>query len=156
MRRFDREITDSAQIRAFLCSEQIMRVAFCDGEEIYIVPVNYGVCTEQNRYIFYFHGAKAGRKYELAKASPKVGFEIDGRFAVCAGETACDFSAKYMSVIGTGMLTLVTDRAEKIAGLQCLMRHVTGSEQWTYSDARIDGTAVYRLEAETLSCKAKL
>ena len=42
MRRSDREITDEKSIEAFIAKEQIMRIAFYDNGEIYIVPVNYG------------------------------------------------------------------------------------------------------------------
>ena len=41
MRRIDREIKDEKLIEAFIAKEQIMRIAFFDNGEIYIVPVNY-------------------------------------------------------------------------------------------------------------------
>ena len=66
MRRCDREVSDIAEIKKFLAEQKIIRVGFCDGGEVYIVPVNYGheYCGEKP--VFYFHGAMAGRKYELA------------------------------------------------------------------------------------------
>ena len=67
MRRNDREITDNSVIESFIAKEQIIRIAFCDNGDIYIVPVNYGYINDNGKYCFYFHGAKAGRKYELAK-----------------------------------------------------------------------------------------
>ena len=66
MRRRDREITDENAIAEFIAKEQILRIAFYDKGDIYIVPVNYGYSVGE-QYTFYFHGAKAGRKYELAK-----------------------------------------------------------------------------------------
>lgn len=157
MRRHDREITDPARIDAFLREEQILRIAFSDRGEIYIVPVNYGLVSENGRYAFYFHGAKAGRKYSLALASPKVGFEIDGRYRLIAGEAACEYTASFQSVIGTGTLHLVEDgdTAQKRRGLNALMRQTTGRSDWEYSDAMLAETAVFRLDADTLSCKAK-
>ena len=68
MRRKDREITDKNRINEFIAKEQILRIAFYDEGDIYIVPVNYGYIYDE-QYTFYFHGAKAGRKYELAKNS---------------------------------------------------------------------------------------
>ena len=79
MRRVDREIKDERLIEAFIAKEQVMRIAFYDNGEIYIVPINYGYTNESGKYSFYFHGAKAGRKYELCKNSPEIGFEIDGK-----------------------------------------------------------------------------
>ena len=65
MRRNDREITDEKVIEAFIAEEQILRIAFWDNGDIYIVPVNYGYLYEDGKYSFFFHGAKAGRKFEL-------------------------------------------------------------------------------------------
>lgn len=155
MRRSDREITDSSAIESFIAKEQIIRIAFYDDGDIYIVPVNYGYIRENGKYSFYFHGARAGRKFELAKSSPKVGFEIDGRYELLEAEIACDFSAKFQSVIGTGTLSIVEDKTEKILGLNCLMKQTTNKTEWEYKDEMLNGVAVFRLDVEKMSCKAK-
>ena len=85
MRRRDREITDENAIAEFIAKEQILRIAFYDEGDIYLVPVNYGYSYDE-QYSFYFHGAKAGRKYELAKKKPTVGFEIDGNYMLIGSE----------------------------------------------------------------------
>lgn len=155
MRRSDREITDPEQIRSFIAQEKILRVGFCDDGEIYIVPVNYGYSVSEGRYTFYFHGAKAGRKYELSRTSPKVGFEIDGRYKLLEADTACGHSAEFQSVIGTGILSLTEDNDEKKAALDLIMKQATGKSDWEYKEGMLDKTAVFRLEASTLTCKAK-
>ena len=132
-----------------------MRVAFYDEGDIYIVPVNYGFSCSDNEYRFYFHGAKAGRKYELAKKNPNIGFEIDGRFRLLAGETACNYSAKFQSVIGTGVLSLVENADEKKAALDCIMKQQTDRKEWEYSDEMLNKTALFRVTVEQMSCKAK-
>ena len=107
MRRSDREISDKKEIERFIAQEQILRIAFYDDGDIYIVPVNYGYSYEDDQLSFYFHGAGAGRKYELSKAKPVVGFEIDGNYKLTEGETACEYSAVFESVTGTGVLQLL-------------------------------------------------
>ena len=107
MRRNDRKITDETAVRQFISGEKILRVGFNDNGEVYIVPVNYGYSEADGRYTFYFHGAAAGRKYELAHSAPSVGFEIDGRYELIGADTACGYSARFMSVIGTGVLSLI-------------------------------------------------
>ena len=77
---------------------------------------------EDGKHIFYFHGAKAGRKYELSLNTPSVGFEIDGDFTIIEADIACDYSAKFQSVIGTGRLSVVEDVETKIKGLNVLMQ----------------------------------
>ena len=148
MRRNDREITDNSKIEAFIQKEDIIRVAFYDKGDIFIVPVNYGFRKEKDSYVFFFHGAKAGRKFELAKESPKVGFEIDGRYELLEADIACNFSAKFQSVIGTGTLSLVEEKEEKIIGLDCLMKQTTNKTEWEYNDAMLNGVAVLRLDVE--------
>ena len=153
MRRKERQITDVSQITDFILSEQILRVGFQDKDDIYIVPVNYGFIIEDEKYIFYFHGAKAGRKYELAKLNPKVGFEIDGKYSLVAGELACDYTAHFQSVIGNGILSLVENQEEKILALNSIMKQTTQNSEWTYSKEMLNGVAIFRLDVENFSCK---
>ncbi len=155
MRRNDREITDHNTIKAFIESEQILRIAFYDEGDIYIVPVNYGFLYADNKYSFYFHGAKAGRKYELTKKEPTVGFEIDGNYKLLEGKVACEFSAAFQSVVGTGKLHLIEDDDEKRKGLNAIMKQTTQKAEWSYSDEMVKAVAVFRLDVEKMSCKAK-
>ena len=154
MRRKDREITDKNRIAEFIAKEQILRIAFYDEGDIYIVPVNYGYSVGE-QYTFYFHGAKTGRKYELAKSRPNVGFEIDGNYTLLEGEIACDFSATFQSVIGTGKLSVIEDNMEKIKGLNSIMKQTTSRDEWHFSNEMLEAVAVFRLVVDKLSCKAK-
>ena len=153
MRRKERQITDVSQIKDFILSEQILRVGFQDKDDIYIVPVNYGFIIEDEKYVFYFHGAKAGRKYELAKLNPKVGFEIDGKYSLVDGELACDYTAHFQSVIGNGILSLVENLDEKVFALNSIMKQTTQNSEWTYSKEMLNGVAIFRLDVENFSCK---
>ena len=154
MRRNERAITDPDKIEALIAGNQILRVAFYDDGEIYIVPVNYGYTCQDGTYTFYFHGAKAGRKYELSQTGPKVGFELDSDYRLMEGEIACQYSAAYASMIGTGKIQLLESPEEKKQGLNAVMRQTTGKDAWEYSDASLQAVAVFRLEVEALSCKA--
>ena len=58
-------------------------------------------------------------------------------------------------MIGTGTLSLVEDKAEKILGLNCLMKQTTNKSKWEYGDKILNGLAVFRLDVEKMSCKAK-
>jgi nitroimidazol reductase NimA-like FMN-containing flavoprotein (pyridoxamine 5'-phosphate oxidase superfamily) len=155
MLRSDREITDEKSIEAFIAKEHIIRIAFYDNGEIYIVPVNYGYTNDSGQYVFYFHGAKAGRKYELSKGSPNIGFEIDGNYELLEADIACDFSAKFQSVVGTGKISIVEDREEKLKGLNFLMRQTSGNVEWQYSEEMMNAVAVYKVDVNKISCKAK-
>ena len=105
------------------------------------------------KYIFYFHGATAGRKYELAKLNPKVGFEIDGKYSLVTGDIACDYTAYYQSVIGNGILSIVENTEEKILALNSIMYQTTKKSEWSYSSKMLDAVAIFKLEVEKISCK---
>ena len=155
MRRADREITDKNAVEEFISKEKLIRIGFCDNGEVYIVPVNYGYSVDNGEYTFYFHGAVAGRKYELAKSEPLVGFEIDGSYELLGADTACGHSAKYMSVIGNGVLSMIEGNAEKKAAIEFVMKQAAGRTGLEYDNEVLGRTAVFKLEVKTMSCKAK-
>ena len=70
-------------------------------------------------------------------------------------DTACGFSARFQSVIGTGTLSLIENKNEKIKGLNTLMKQTTARPEWSYDDAMLNGVAVFRLDVDKMSCKAK-
>ena len=158
IRRKDREITDKKMIEEFLNTQKIIRIGFYDksNDEVYIVPVNYGYIIENENYIFYFHGGKGGRKYELSKDSPNVGFEIDGQYELVEGKKACDFSAKYQSIIGNGKVQILEDLEEKKKGLNAIMKQTTGKTDFEYNPRMVQNVCVYMLSATKLACKGHL
>lgn len=153
MRRADREITDKQSIDEIFLKAKIVRIGFFDEGDIYIVPVNFGCECENDEYRLYFHGAKAGRKYELSKACPRVGFEIDEDFSLMEAKEACSYSASYKSIIGSGDIMLVEAEEEKKHALDVIMRHITGKCGWTYNEHMLEKTAVYCLKVNKLSAK---
>ena len=158
MRRKDREITDKKIIEEFISKQNIIRIGFYDkkNEEVYVVPVNYGYIIDKEQYTFYIHGGKGGRKYELSKDEPNVGFEIDGNYKLIEGKDACNFSAKYQSVIGNGKIKIIEDLEEKKKGLDIIMNHSTGKSGFEYKQRMVENVAIYKLIAEKLTCKGNL
>ena len=59
------------------------------------------------------HGAKEGRKIELIKKNPVVGFEMDTNYALHEGDLACGHSARFQSIIGNGVVSIVSEMNEK-------------------------------------------
>ena len=68
---------------------------------------------------------------------------------------ACDYSAAFQSVIGTGRLQLVDDIEEKKIGLNTLMKQTTQHSEWSYNDKMLEAVAVFKLDVHKISCKAK-
>lgn len=84
-----------------------------------------------------------------------MGFEIDGKYKLLESETACDFSAAFQSVIGTGTLNLVDEKEEKKLGLNTIMKQTTKQTNWNYQNGMLEAVAVFRLDVDKMSCKAK-
>ena len=153
VRRKDREVTDAARVEDVIRRCPCCRVGFNDGGEVYIVPLNLGYMFDDGALKLYFHGAKAGRKFDLIGRSPRVGFEMDTDYRLNAADMACGYSARFQSVIGNGVMTMVTEPGEKRRGLALLMAHATGRTDWQFDDKSVDAVAVFRLDVTNMSCK---
>lgn len=156
MRRKDREVTDREKIKSIILNCHCCRLGFVDEGEVYIVPLNFGFAEKEEKMIFYFHGAKEGRKIELIHKSPSVGFELDRNCEIIEGETACGYSARYQSVIGNGVVSFVNDMDEKYEALQAIMHHYTGKDNWEFTEEMADRVCVFKLEVGKISCKVHL
>ena len=153
MRIKDREITDPARIADIISRCTCCRIGFNDGGEVYIVPLNFGYEEKDQTYTFYFHGAKEGRKIDLIGTNPNVGFEMDTDYKLNEGDIACKYSARFQSVIGNGVMRMVTDTDEKKRGLSLLMEHTAGKRDWQFDDAMVNAVAIFKLTVTKMSCK---
>lgn len=152
MRRKDREITDPEQIFDIINRCTCCRIGFNDDGEVYIVPLNFGYEKTDHTCIFYFHGAKDGRKIELIQKNPNVGFEMDTDYKLNEADIACNYSARFQSVIGNGVVSVVSEEKEKKYGLSLIMKHYTGKEDWDFSDKMVHAVVV-KMVVTKMSCK---
>ncbi len=153
MRRKDREVTDSARIADIISRCTCCRIGFCDEEEVYIVPLSFGYEKKDDTYILYFHGANEGRKIELIQKSPNVGFEMDTNYALTEADIACGYSARFQSIIGNGVVRIVSEPAEKKRGLSLVMEHHTGKKEWSFDEKMLHAVTVFKLVVSGMSCK---
>ena len=158
MRRKDREVLEEGKVDEFIRTCDCCRIGFYDKEnnEVYIVPLNFGYSHVDNKRVFYFHGAKEGRKIELISKTKKVSFEMDSNHELIVGKMACNYSERYQSVMGTGLISFVEDKDEKIAALNEIMFQSTGKKDWDFPEPMLNGVAVFKIEVTSLSCKEHL
>ena len=90
--------------------------------------------------------APEGRKIDLLRKNSRVGFELDTGHAVNAGESACGYSFRFQSVIGTGRVSFVEARQ--------IMRHYAGEADWLFDSRALAAVTILRMDVETLACKA--
>ena len=155
MRRKEREVTDIKEIREVLDSCKVCRLGMADEGGAYIVPLNYGYVLEDGVLTLYFHGAKEGKKLELIRKNPEVGFEMDGRHELMEGDKACQYSYYFASVIGKGKAVIVEDPEEKLRALEILMKHQTGKDFSEFREnPRLEQTVgILKVEADIYTCK---
>jgi nitroimidazol reductase NimA-like FMN-containing flavoprotein (pyridoxamine 5'-phosphate oxidase superfamily) len=147
VRRKDKEITDPEAVKAIIREAKFCHLAFIDGDEPYIVPVNFGYDGE---YI-YFHSALKGRKVDIFSRNSRVCFNMVAGFeAVDLSPKAC--KVRYRSVTGTGTIRIIDDREEKIHGLKAIMLQNLGHE-YEFQLEKLDTTLVVRIDITELQGK---
>lgn len=148
MRRNEKAVTDPAELQQILRDGRICRLAITAEPAPYIVPLNYGYRDA----VLYFHSALAGRKIELLRQNPLVGFEISLDLGIATGAQACNWGARYRSVIGFGRIKFIDDLEEKRHGLDAIMAQYAPGD-FSYPDATIKGTCVYKLQITEMTGK---
>jgi len=147
MRKHEKQITDPAALEDVLARAQFCRIAMCDGDVPYVVPVCFGY----EPGALYFHCAPEGRKLDILRANPKVCFQADVDAKVIVKDEACACTAHYTCVIGTGTAAIVEDVDGKRHALDVLMRHYTDSGGGhEYPENALGKTAVVRIDVTEL------
>ena len=147
MRRKDKELTDSKDIEGIVKKATVCRLGLVDGDEAYIVPVNFGY--EKNA--IYFHSALKGRKVELIKRNGKVCFEIETGVDIEKNDKS-QCSTKYRSVIGMGRARILESAEEKVRGLKAIMRQCTGGE-YSFSEEKWNSVLVVEIKIDSITGK---
>jgi len=146
------EVTDREKISDFLKNNRVVRLAFNTDSAPYIVPMNYGFEYNDGELVLFLHCATQGRKIELIKKDPYIGFEIDATINTVTADVACRFSIKYESVIGTGHIC-ITDDAEKVNCLNKIMLQFSGKEKWEYDEKFLKRTSTLKLIVDDFTMK---
>ncbi len=148
MRRQEKEITNREEIDDIIRGARVCRLGLADGNQPYVVPMNFGYAPP---YLF-FHCAQEGRKLEILKKNAKVCFEFDHLEKLNKHAQACEWGASYTSVIGEGQAGLLSDPEQKRSALACIMAQYS-SRAFEFPDDALARTAVIRVEIKTVSGK---
>ena len=152
--RREREVTDPAQILDILNKAKIVHIGLVDGDEPYVVPMNYGFTMEEGKLTLYLHGAKKGRKLDVIRANPKVFFSLECDVQPFEGGVACRYGTAYASVMGSGIAEIVTDVEEKKKGLSVLMKTQTGKD-FTFEDKMVSIVSVIKIDVAEYTAKER-
>lgn len=148
MRRNEKEIKDIREIEKIINKAIVCRIALCDNDKPYIVPVNFGYRDG----CLYIHSAKEGKKIDILKKNNNISFEIDTDVEFVRAEEPCDCTMKYLSVIGSGKAYIVKDLEEKRKALNILVEHYLGSSH-EFSYDQLDMVTIIKVEIESMTGK---
>jgi uncharacterized protein len=148
MRRNDKEITDIKEIEEIIEKAQYCHLALVDGDEPYVISMNFGYRDKT----LYLHAANEGRKLEIIKKNNKVCFELDTDVETIKNEKSCGWSMKYRSVIGTGNAYILEGDNVKTEGLKIFTSHYSHGEVNLTKDT-LDKTAVIKVKITSLTGK---
>ncbi len=152
MRRTDREVTDPEFVKDVLEHSVKAAFGFYDGNEPYVVPMNFGYEFDGSKLKLYMHCAKEGRRMSIIKSGhTKVAFEMDvDKKLVLYEDNPCASGMGYKCLMGVGTVRIV-DEVEKRDSLSRLVKREFGKE--VPLPENLDGIEVLCLEVDSYSAK---
>ncbi|CAD6080829.1 pyridoxamine 5'-phosphate oxidase family protein [Escherichia coli] len=149
-------VSNFSKIIKVIEMNKVCRIAINDQLSPYIVPVNFGYEIQNNQWVFWFHGARTGKKMKLIRKNPYVSIEIDCGHQLIEAEEACDYSYSYSSIIASGKAKIVQDYKEIKHGMDRIMQQVTTENGFNYREDMMKAVCVVRIECTTLTCRQHL
>ena len=148
MRRNDKEITDKKAIEDIILRSEVCKLAMCEENMPYIVPLCFGFKNNT----LYFHSAPKGKKIEILKKNPNVCFEFEIFTQVIKSAKACKWGMKYRSVIGFGKAGFIADDDLKRQAFDIIMsQYAEGS--FIYEEALLKPTIIIKVEIHSMTGK---
>lgn len=156
MTRRERQVTDIDEIREILDKSQVVHLGLVDGDEPYVVPMNYGyTMDEDGKLCLYLHGATQGRKLDVMRKNPKVFFSMECDVEPFSGDVACRYGMAYRSLMGRGTAVFLEEPQEKIQAMIQLMKTQTGGD-FTFDEKLVKVVSVIRIDVAEYTAKKRV
>ena len=156
VRRKDREVTDFDTILSIIDECEVMHVGLYDEKEPmypYVVPVNFGYKVSDGVIELYFHGAVAGRKYELLTKNGKCTFQMEAPSEIVLKHEHRDITTRYRSVMGKADVKML-EGDEIISGIEAIIGRREDTAKFDWNRASLPRTAVFKLTVTSITAKA--
>ena len=154
MTKRERQVTDREEILKILDKCKILHLGLVDGDEPYVVPMNYGYVMEGEQLTLYMHGATKGYKLDLMRKNPKVFFEMECDVQGFEGEIACQYGTVYQSIMGRGKATIIEEPQEKIETMKLFMKSQTGRD-FEFSEKMVSAVVMIRIDVSDYPAKRR-
>ena len=153
MRRSDREIDNREEILAILSKCDVMRLGINTPDYPYVVPMNFGFEDTKPLLTIYLHCAPEGLKLDLIKKDSRIGFEADCSHNLIEGDSACNYTMEYESVIGCGVISICDDNEWKRQGLRAIMRHYAPERDFDFTEQQLAAVCVLSIDVMQITGK---
>lgn len=156
MTRRERQVTDIDEIREILDKSQVVHLGLVDGDEPYVVPMNYGyTMDEDGKLCLYLHGATQGRKLDVMRKNLKVFFSMECDVEPFSGDVACRYGMAYRSLMGRGTAVFLEEPQDKIQAMIQLMKTQTGGD-FTFDEKLVKVVSVIRIDVAEYTAKKRV
>ena len=153
MTKRERQITDRAEIIDILDRSMIVHLGLVDGDEPYVVPMNYGyIMAEDGTLSIYVHGAVKGRKLDVMRRNPKVFLEMECDVQPFEGDLPCQYGTAYKSLMGRGRAVILETPEEKMEALTRFMKTQTGKD-FAFNERLVSIVSVVRIDVAEYTAK---
>ena len=150
--RREREVTDINEILKILDNSKIVHIGLIDGDEPYVVPMNYGYTYKNEQLTLYLHGATEGKKLDIMRVNPKVFFSVECDVEPFNGTVACQYGTSYSSIMGKGKARILETPEEKMQGLTLFMKTQTGLD-FKFNERLVSAVSVIKIEVSEFTAK---
>jgi len=152
MRRKDREITDLNEILEITKKCDVCNIAFFDDEYPYIIPMNFGFSNQDKELVLYFHCATSGKKLDLLRSNPKVGFEMDCSHNLIIEDLDCECTMEFESICGNGIIEILPVE-QKLAALSQLMKQYKEQPSLNFNENYVKAIEMLKLTIHSITGK---
>lgn len=153
MTKREHQITDRSEILDILNRSFIVHLGLVDGDEPYVVPLNFGYTMEEDGTLaLYVHGAVKGRKLDLMRKNPKVFLEMECDVQPFEGDLPCQYGTAYKSLVGRGRAVILETPEEKMAALTKFMKTQTGKD-FEFNERLVSIVSVVRIDVTEYTAK---
>lgn len=148
MRRSDRLVVSRPEVDSIIRGSTVCHLALSDDHRPYVVPLNFGYRDQT----LYFHCSREGKKVEIIRRNPRVSVSFIEDHHVVPSGTACSWTTKYRSVIGSGTASIIEDRPSKKDALEIIAGQYSGNG-FHFEDESVDRVLVIRVDIEYMTGK---
>lgn len=150
--RREKLVTDFNVIKEILDTAKVLHLGLVDGNEPYVVPMNYGYTLDGEKLTVWLHGATQGRKLDVMRKNPKVFFSMECNIVPFEGDVACKYGISYSSLMGKGKAEIIEDVELKKKALSFLMKTQTGKD-FEFNDKLASVVSIIKIDVEEYTAK---